>query len=122
MAFDSPNLRGELAELGSGKPPGEMLPDAAQVEGSGPAKPGVAGRRQDRPCPAAVRRAVSALDQPDSNQPVDQPRDPTAAQPNPSREFGHPEPAIPGHPELCQDIELGQRHPLASHELGLEAA
>jgi len=99
-----------------------MLPDAAQVEGSGPAKPGVAGWRQDRPCPAAVRRAVSALDQPDPNQPVDQPRDPTAAQPNSSREFGHPEPAIPGHPELCQDIELGQRHPLASHELGLEAA
>src|SRR5207237_9325056 len=81
---------GELVELANGKPPSEMLPDAAQVEGAGPAKPGVAGRRQDRPCPAAVSRAVSALDQPGPNQPVDQPRDPTAAQPNPLREFGHP--------------------------------
>src|SRR5205823_1655696 len=98
-----------------------MLPDAAQVQWSGPAKPSIAGRRQDRPGPATVGRAVSAFDQPGPNEPVDQPRDPTATQPNSLRKFGHSKPAAGGHPQLREDVEFSQRHPLAGEQLSFQA-
>src|SRR5205807_572608 len=70
----------ERLELSRGEASREMVPDAAQVQGTGAAHPGTAGGRQDRPGDPAVFGTWPTLDEPGLDHPIDQPGDAARAQ------------------------------------------
>ena len=71
-----------------------MVPDPAQVQGTGAAHPGTAGGRQDRPGDPAVFGTWPTLDEPGLHHPIDQPGDAARAQPHVFGEFVHPKPLV----------------------------